>query len=528
MTVDVDSDLRFHVKSLSRLIYVVTDEEDQLIIKLSHQLKKSLERTWVYNSLWGMRPILKHIEDWTTHAGEPAPAPLMQITSVLEHIYKVDPQDELHFYIITEAERWLKEDPLRRRLLNIIHQVNNDISVAKVVILVGATKYIPRDLQRYIQVVQDPGPDSDKRMEIVQEACSSLDIPSPTDVDSMFRGLTSYEMKAAISQSIIQMRGLNIDPPSLDPKLIADFRRRQIAKTDLVQQVDVSNWSFSQVGGAQRFKDWCRKTKAAWSPEGRAFGLEPPRGVLLLGIWGCGKSLSVKAMGQMWGLPVVQLEMGKLRSNQVGESEANIYRAIRIIESASPCIVWMDEAEKSLAGLHSSSQSDAGITSRVLGIFSTWLQETTAPVCFAMTANNLSTMPVEFINRMDERFFFTLPTANDRVDILKIHLLQAGQNPARFDLVDLADKARDMVGREIKQAIKLAMTESYDQRCKALDPDILENAISKKPRIIKTMADEVNAVREWVGYDAEANDGIRARYASDPESGKNGIKFSAS
>jgi len=208
--------------------------------------------------------------------------------------------------------------------------------------------------------------------------------------------------------------------------------------------------------------------------------------------------------------------MGRLRSSGVGESEANVYRAIRIIESAAPCIVWIDEAEKSLSGGASSAQSDAGTTSRTIGILSTWLQETDAPVCLAMTANSLKTLPVEFVNRMDERFFFDMPTEEDRVDIIKIHLEKAGQNPEDFDLAKLAEASRLMVGREIEQAIQAAMRESFHAKKAGLDEDILALELTKKPRIVKTMVDEVKEVLEWVGYDPEADDGVRARFAGKP------------
>jgi SpoVK/Ycf46/Vps4 family AAA+-type ATPase len=245
--------------------------------------------------------------------------------------------------------------------------------------------------------------------------------------------------------------------------------------------------------------------------------LEPPKGVLAVGIWGTGKSLSIKTLGAEWGLPVVQLEMGRLRSSGVGESEANVYRAIRIIESASPCIVWIDEAEKSLSGGPSSAQSDAGTTNRTIGIFSTWLQETKARVCLALTANTLDTLPVEFVNRMDERFFFDLPGERERIDILKIHLKKRRQDTDKFNLAMLAEKSEHMVGREIEQAIKAALVESFDQGKAGLDETILAEQLAGKPRIVKTMVDDVKKLIDWVGYDPDVKDGIRARFASDPD-----------
>jgi SpoVK/Ycf46/Vps4 family AAA+-type ATPase len=187
-----------------------------------------------------------------------------------------------------------------------------------------------------------------------------------------------------------------------------------------------------------------------------------------------------------------------------------------MIERVSPCIVWIDEAEKSLSGGRSSDQTDSGTTSRMIGILSTWLQETSAPVCLALTANSLSTLPVEFINRVDERFFFDLPAKRDRIDILKIHLLKRRQDTRRFDLDVLAEAADMMVGREIEQAVKAALIASYNKGHAALDFDTMKNILLRKPRLAKTMVDEVQGLIQWVGYDKDADDGIRARYAAPP------------
>ncbi len=517
-------DLLFHLRALSRIIYFVTDEEDRFLIKLRDTLKKYASRTSVFNAALGLVPIESLIRDWTTraHAENNACA---NIHDALIQVYKDDPRDEQNFYIFTDPERWLSDAHVVRRVLNIVHQLHNDIRNIKILIFVGTRRYVPEKLQRYIEVINDTGLQPDEIGELVKTACDHLQTPAPKDAAQVFRGLTSYEVNAAIAQSIVKTKRDPTNPKRIDPGYISDFRRRQLLKTDLVQYVDTKKFSFDVVGGASRFKDWAYKTRLAWTPKGQAFGLRPPKGVLAVGVWGCGKSLSVKAMGHAWGLPVVQLEMGRLRSSGVGESEANVYRAIRIIEAAAPCVVWIDEAEKSLSGGQSSAQSDAGTTSRTIGILSTWLQETEAPVCLAMTANSLKTLPIEFINRMDERFFFDLPSETDRIEILKIHLKKAGQNSDNFNLAELTEKAKNMVGREIEQAIGSAMIESFAQERDALEESILSDELSRKPRIIKTMVDEVKEIVEWVGYDPNCDDGIRARYASNPNRTGGAIKL---
>jgi intein/homing endonuclease len=178
------------------------------------------------------------------------------------------------------------------------------------------------------------------------------------------------------------------------------------------------------------------------------------------------------------------------------------------------CIMWIDEAEKSLSGGDSSAQSDAGTTSRLLGILSTWTQESNAPACLVMTANSLKTMPAEMVNRMPERFFFDIPDEETLIDIIKIHARAFSQDVSNFDLATLAEKADGLVGREIEQAVEASMVKSFNAKKPGLDYQILLEDLTRRPRIIKTMSDEIRNIIDWVGFDKEAGDGVRARFAS--------------
>jgi len=514
----MNPELIHHLRSLTRAIYFVTDEEDRFIMKFHEQMKKHENRTWVYNGALGLQPIGNLIRDWSTRShtinNEAA-----QINDALVRIYQDDPKDHEHFYLITDPDRYLKDEHVVRRVLNIIHQLHQDYRIVKLLIFVGPRKLIPEKLARYIEVVHDTGLTGEEIQEVVNGFCKELKCPMPKDVETVFRGMTSYEIEASITQSVVATKkeGGN-NGRRIDTNFVAEYKRNQLRKTNLVQFVDTREESFATVGGAQRFKEWAKKTKACWTKEGQDYGLQPPRGVLLVGVYGCGKSVCSKAMAREWGLPLVQFEMGRLRSSGVGDSEGNLYRALQIVESVSPCIMWIDEAEKSLAGGQSSAQSDAGTTSRLLGILSTWAQESKTPVCIVMTANSLKTLPVEMVNRMPERFFFDLPNEEDRIDILKIHAKKSGQDMSSFNLADLAEKAKSLVGREIEQAIKAAMIESFHQKKPKLDEGLLGTELTRRPRIIKTMTDEIKEILDWVGYDEEVDDGIRARLASNNRS----------
>lgn len=513
----MNPELKFYAKSLARMIYVVCEEEDRFLLDFQEGIGKFAKRTFVFNAALGLVPIEQLTKDWLTRA-HAENREVMSIHDALINIYKEDSKQDQCYYLITDPERWLGDAHVVRRLLNIMHQAHQNLKVLKTVIFVGTRKVIPEKLQRYMEVVHIKGLTKDEVEKKVAEVCQQSRTPVPENPARIFGGLTAYEIQSVVAQSIVATRDDPKNAKRIDPAYVAEYKRRGLQRTDLLQYIDTKGNSFDDVGGVARFKEWARKTKHAWSDQGQAFGLKPPKGVLAVGVWGCGKSLSVKAMGAAWGLPVVQLEMGRLRSSGVGESEANVYRACRLIESVAPCVVWVDEAEKSLSGNASSGMSDAGTTSRTIGILSTWLQETTAPVCLAMTANSLKTLPVEFVNRMDERFFFDLPHEDERLEILKIHLRKVGQDPAQYNLAELAELSKNMVGREIEQAIGAAMVESFDQKKPNLDEGILSQILSSKPRIFRTMGDELKELTDWVGYSQEQNEGIRARLASDGRS----------
>jgi AAA+ superfamily predicted ATPase len=520
-------ELLFHLRSLSRMVYFVTDEEDRLLIKLRDTLEAAASHAWVFNAALGLVPLHQLIKDWGSRA-HAENRDCQGINDALIQIYKDDPKDEQNFYIITDPERWLTDPQIVRRILNIIHQGHNNNRILKLLIFVGTRKVIPEKLAQYIEVVQDPGLTPDEVVATVEEAFRHLKKTPPADSANLFKGFTSYQINSAIAQSIVKTRKDPVNPKRVDVSHISEFKRRQLKKTDLVQYIEADKFTFDQVGGNQRFKAWAQKTRHAWTADGRKFGLTPPKGVLCVGVWGAGKSLSTKALGSCWGLPVVGLEMGRLRSSGVGESEANVYRAIRVIENAAPCILWVDEAEKTLSGGQSSAQSDAGTTSRTIGILSTWLQETDLPVCFVMTANSLKTLPIEFVNRANERFFFDMPSEQDRIDIIKIHLRKNGQDPDNYNLALLSERAEGMVGREIEQAIKAALIETYDPSdpsVTALSEEVLVAELKGKPRILTTMGDEVREIMAWIGFDPERNEGVRARYASNPNRSTGALKL---
>lgn len=510
---DLPEEIKFHIRCMSRIVYYVTDSEDLFLVQLRTALEKHLKTLKVWNPAFGLHPLEDVVDDWEKKV-HPENSGTMQIHNALMQIYKDNNQGKRSFYVITDADQYMNDAMVVRRLLNILHQLHSSETTAKVIFLVSSRLVIPPKLQKHVEVVYDKGLVDESLKSHVEDICKKFDVPAPNTINP-FRGLTAAETEAAIAQSVVATKAQE-EGSRIDLKLVGDFKRRQLKKTDLIKHVETGETSFEVVGGVSRFKKWVQKTKANWTEEGQSYGLVPPKGVMAIGVWGCGKSLSVQAMAHAWRLPLLLLELGKLRQSGLGDSEANVYKAISLIESMAPCIVWADEADKTFSGAQSSALTDGGTTNRMIGILSTWLQETKLQVCLAMTANNIANVPPEFVRRANKRWFFDLPSEDERLEILKIHLLKQRQDPKRYQLANLADLSKKMVGSEIEQALQEAMTESFDADKDHLDEEILKHELRVRPRIFKTLGDDIRDMRNWVGYDSTAKDGIRASLASDP------------
>jgi SpoVK/Ycf46/Vps4 family AAA+-type ATPase len=251
------------------------------------------------------------------------------------------------------------------------------------------------------------------------------------------------------------------------------------------------------------------KRAVAFTTEARAFGLPAPKGILMLGVQGCGKSLCAKAVSSQWQLPLLRFDMGRMFGSLVGSSEENVRRAIAVAESVAPAILWVDEIDKAFAGSQGSGATDGGTTARVFGTFLTWLSEKTAPVFVVATANDISQLPPELLRkgRLDEIFFVDLPSKSERQEIFRIHISKRGRDTTQFDLAPLADASKDFSGAEIEEAINSALYDAfYGQQ--QLTTDHVLTALGQTVPLAKTMDEQINRLRSW----AEG----RARNASVP------------
>jgi SpoVK/Ycf46/Vps4 family AAA+-type ATPase len=280
------------------------------------------------------------------------------------------------------------------------------------------------------------------------------------------------------------------------PEVVAE-KKKLIRKSGLLEYYDFSE-NISNVGGLIRLKDWLMQRGMAFSQRARDFGLPEPRGILLLGVQGCGKSLAAKATSSLWNLPLLKLDVGRIFDSYIGSSEKNIREAIKIAESLSPNILWLDEIDKAFSGMGSQSQGDSGVSARVFGTFLTWMQEKRAPVFVFATANNIENLPPELLRkgRFDELFFIDLPTKEERKQIYKIHLIKRNRNPDKFNLDYLSEKSEGFNGAEIEQLVISALYRAFAENRDIEDRDILAEIEETVPLSI-TYKEKIDFLRDW-------------------------------
>jgi SpoVK/Ycf46/Vps4 family AAA+-type ATPase len=340
-------------------------------------------------------------------------------------------------------------------------------------------------LERVVRSARNRGPTrGNRRVQL------DLDEADQDRVLKAAAGLTEGEAEKVFAKSLVMTRRLDLD-------VIVAEKKQLIQKSRVLEYYDAVQ-DIAYVGGMAELKTWLGKRSLAFSERARRFGLPEPRGLLLLGVQGGGKSLLAKSVAGLWKLPLLRLDMGKVFSEMVGASEQNIRSALRLAESVAPCVLWLDEMEKGLSGLGSSNRSDAGTAARVFGSFLVWMQEKTAPVFVIATSNDISSLPPEILRkgRFDEIFFIDLPKRKERQEILSIHLAKRHRDPLRFDLVGLAQEMEGFSGAEIEQVIISALYDAFEADRELSNQDLRRNIQQTVP-LSQTMKERITALRNW-------------------------------
>lgn len=365
---------------------------------------------------------------------------------------------------------------------------------------------IPCDMEKEITVVDFDLPDADDIIALIDNLSAGLEAErinltedEKKQLANSALGLTLQEAENVLCKAIVSLKGLNIKAQSI----IHEEKNQVVKKTGVLEFVK-SDLSMDDIGGLENLKKWLIKRKGTWTEKAKLYNLPAPKGVLITGVPGCGKSLTAKAMSSIWGLPLLKLDMGKIFGGLVGSSEENMRKAISTAEAIAPSILWVDEIEKGLSGLK--SNGDSGTSARVFGTFLTWLQEKTKPVFVIATANDISALPPELLRkgRFDEIFFVDLPTHEERKKIFELHINKrtAGNEinhevECTNDLLDrLSAMSAGYVGAEIEQITIAALYEAYYQDRGLREDDIVKAIIETVP-ISTTQKEQILSLREW-------------------------------
>lgn len=477
------------------LIYVVSYEESRVDDEMSRITKDRKKELYKWSITKGLEmpdgSLLSDFKD-----------PI----KVLEYILQADVNG---VFVMKDYHPYLNEPVVIRKLRDVAHALKTSM---KNVVFISPVLKIPMELEKEFSVIDYNLPGKEEISEIIKNISANIGDISKLEISknpTLFQkvteaalGLTAEEAENVFAKSLVQTG-------DFDLKIILSEKEQIIRKSGVLEYCHV-NENMQGVGGLDELKKWLNKRGKAFTPEAREFGLPEPRGILLLGIPGCGKSLTAKAISSMWQLPLLKLDVGKVFSSLVGSSEENVRRAIQTAESIAPSILWLDEMEKGFSGLGSSGQTDGGTTARVFGTFLTWLQEKKTPVFVVATCNNVSQLPPELLRkgRFDEIFFVDLPSREERKEIFKIHLEKRHRNVNSFDLNKLSDEAVGFSGSEIEEIIVSALYDAFDNN-EDINQTYIENTIKSMIPLSQTMEEQIKGTREWAK--------IRAKRASSIE-----------
>lgn len=372
----------------------------------------------------------------------------------------------------------------------------------KVLIILGCQLKLLPELEKEFTVVEFKLPDRKQLLTIAETIVENANKVRPKDkppitlnghTDSLLdaaSGLTCAEAENAFALAIVETKDIT-------PGVVAREKAATLKKGGLLEVLD-TNIGLDDIGGLEELKDWISKRRNAFSADAKVYGLPLPRGFMMVGIPGCSKTLTAKAVAKILGVPLLKLDGGKLFGSLVGQSEANIRSVIQACEAMAPVVVLCDEIEKSFSGSKSSGSTDGGTSARVLGTFLQWMNDKTAPVFVVATANSISDLPPEFLRkgRFDEIFFNDLPTEDERQDIWRIQITKHGRKPKGFDLKALAKATPEWTGAEIEALFRESLFAAFDKGKEPTTELLIELSKETAP-LSKTMATQVQGIREW-------------------------------
>ena len=422
-------------------------------------------------------------------------------------------------YVLRDLHKWMDPVTLRGLRSRARELKSTSKDEARTIVVLSPSAEVPPELAGAATVIDYPIPDRAEMGQILDDILNVVLAQAPAEMRAQALptgtreaaidaavGLTAEEAENCYSRSLVTSK-------RIDPVLVAAEKRRVVAREKVLTWYDPDPRGLDGVGGLDVLKAWLTSRRAAFSERARAYGLPAPRGAFLVGIPGCGKSLVAKCVASAWGVPLLRLDLGALRSKYVGDSEANIRKALSVAETVSPCVLWLDEIEKALAG-STGEQGDGGVSADALGAVLSWMQERQGAVFVVATANDVRALPPELLRkgRFDEVFWVDLPTKVERQEILRAALAQHGRAAKGIDLPRLAAETEGFTGAELAALIPDALFESFADGERALTTKDLSKAAKTVVPLAETAKEKLEALRSWAKG--------RARAASTPELAK--------
>jgi ATP-dependent 26S proteasome regulatory subunit len=483
---DKHDELRLLINSRHPIITVETPEEErleQLTIEVAAELAVP-------------------IYTWSVTAGlaKAHGAPIYNTDSPEQAVANIALIQGDAIFLLKDFARYCENDRVCRRLRELAEKFRAE---RRSILITSAALQLPPDLRGDSIPFQLCLPTADDllpgvkavlaEMNRTQQIPIALDVPSITQLAKNLVGLPQEEAMRALRMCILARR--RMDTGLLDAALNA---KHDALRSEGLLETVRRDASFADVAGLRRLRDWIAKRKRALTPEGRRFGLEPPKGILITGVQGCGKSLAARSVAGEWGYEMARLDAGALYDKFIGESEKKLQRALELAQKLAPMVLWIDEIEKAFASAGSSGDADAGLSQRLLATLLTWMQDRESGVFLAATSNNISALPPEMLRkgRFDEIFFVDLPTAEVRSALFALHLKKRSRDVASFDLPTLATTSEGFSGAEIEQAIVAGLYTAFAQN-QQLTTDILLGEIRGTRPLSVTRAEDIQAIRDW-------------------------------
>jgi ATP-dependent 26S proteasome regulatory subunit len=453
-----NDELALFLKARYPIIYINTIEEDRVEYIIRKNIKTNLNRS-IYS--WDF------VDGYTNNPNNEGFAKRnpLQALELVERLNAETPA----LFILKDFNRFLTDLSISRKLRNISRILKLQ---PKTIIIIGSDLTIPKELQDLLTVLQFQLPLENEISQELDRLVTSLNIKiDPQLFENLTRacqGLSLERIRRVLSKIIATYK--TIDKNSI--AILLSEKKQIISQTEILEYTSVDE-KITSLGGLDNLKDWLRKRKTAFGIQASNYGLPTPRGLLLVGIQGTGKSLTAKAIANEWELPLLKLDVGKLFGGIVGESESRLRQMINVAETISPCILWIDEIDKAFSSTE--SKGDSGTSNRVLATFVSWLSEKKKPVFVIATANNIDLLPLEIIRkgRFDEIFFLDLPKKEEREEIFKIHIKEFRSNSwESFDYRKLAELSESFSGAEIRQSIIEGMYHAFYEKREFTTDDI--------------------------------------------------------